>query len=320
MGIGYAGAYSIPRVDLGEAFQEYMFSLEQFIGMRLFTTMDVNRKEAQFAKITRENQLRNENLRRSAGSAYSRGTFEGEDDNYRCEEYGFESPLDDSERALYANDFDAEDEATKLAFWKLMIAYEIRVSTIMQGADFTVANGRRTDVAIAWTAPQADIIQDVLGAVETVRARVGMKPDTFWCASSSIRDLIVNQGIRDSIVHTQRPTVAEVLGALASLFDVRQIVIGGQVQNTALEGQAAVIADVWGARLWAGVCITAPAGSGLRSPCVGRTIYWRDDSPSDVTVEEYREEQVRSTIYRARHNVDEKLMDTSYAQLLDIAG
>jgi hypothetical protein len=39
----------------------------------------------------------------------------------------------------------------------------------------------------------------------------------------------------------------------------------------------------------------------------------RDDG---LIVEEYREEQTRSWIYRARHNVDEKVLDASFGHLL----
>ncbi len=54
--------------------------------------------------------------------------------------------------------------------------------------------------------------------------------------------------------------------------------------------------------------------------CVGRTCLWTADSPDAVMVEEYFEPQTRSDIYRARHHVDEKLVDADAMQLLDTAG
>lgn len=330
MGIGYSGAYTAPRVDLGEAFDEYAFNLDWMIGMKLFAPLEVPRKEATFPKITRENRLRNENLRRGAAGDYNRTSFEAEDQTYRCEEYGLESRVGDDERSLYANDFDAEFEATRLVFERLILGHEIRVRDILMGAGFTVAIGNRTDVAVAWAQPQADIIQDYLTAIEAVRIRTGMRPNVAWISAVSVPDLIVNQGIRDSIQHVGIPTASMVLGQLPGLLGVEQMVVAGSVVNAAIEGQAAALGDIWrdpgivvGGELnqrRAGVAVVAPQNATIKTPCVGRTFMWAQDSPSQVVVEEYRDEPKRSTIYRARHNVDELLIDASFAQLLDIAG
>jgi hypothetical protein len=50
------------------------------------------------------------------------------------------------------------------------------------------------------------------------------------------------------------------------------------------------------------------SGRDIMQPCVGRTFLWTADSPSNAVVEEYREEQTRSDVYRVRHNVSEALL------------
>ena len=42
-----------------------------------------------------------------------------------------------------------------------------------------------------------------------------------------------------------------------------------------------------------------------REPVLGRTFLWTADSPQNLVVEQYREEQTRSEIYRVRHHVDD---------------
>ena len=322
MGIGYSGAYSVPRADLGEAFLEYMWNPEDLIGMKLMPLLEVNRKEASFPKIRRESLLKTVDLKRAANGRYNRDSIEGEDDSYRCEEYGYEQPLDDSERRLYKNDFEAELQASQAAAHRLMLGHELRVrNAVVDTNAFTTGNGLRTDVGTAWSTVTADIIGDVLTACEAVRARTGMQPNTFWVGAGGLPDLIRNTAIRQSIHFFAQPSYSAVQASLADLFGVKQVVIGKQVSNTANEGAAATVTSAWigtGAGSYAGVMV-CPMGPSLRESGFGRSILWTDDSPDAVMVEEYREEQTRSTIYRARHNIDEKVFDTSFAQLLDIA-
>jgi hypothetical protein len=54
----------------------------------------------------------------------------------------------------------------------------------------------------------------------------------------------------------------------------------------------------------------------MREPALGRTFLWMPDSPTQLTVDQYREEQTRSNIYRVRHNCDEVVQFTGAAYLL----
>ena len=51
-------------------------------------------------------------------------------------------------------------------------------------------------------------------------------------------------------------------------------------------------------------------------PCLGRTFLWANDSPANLMVEQYREEQTRSTIYRSRQHVDEAFVFSGAGYLL----
>jgi recombination protein RecA len=51
-------------------------------------------------------------------------------------------------------------------------------------------------------------------------------------------------------------------------------------------------------------------GRDILQPSIGRTFIWTADSPANAIVEEYREEQTRSDIYRVRHHVAETLLNS----------
>ena len=91
---------------------------------------------------------------------------------------------------------------------------------------------------------------------------------------------------------------------LAALFGVPRVLVGGAVYDSAGKGQDATIADLWSNEYAALVKIGS--GQDITAPCVGRTFLWTEDSPQNPIVEQYRDEAIRSDVYRVRHNVSEE--------------
>ena len=321
MGIGYSGAYSVPRLDLGEAFMEFMFNQTDHIGLELMPPFESALREATFSKIVRESILRTVDLKRGVTGNYNRDEFEAEDDSYRCNEYGHEVPLGDVDRRRFRRDFDAESQSAMHAWRRVLFGHELRVrNLIVDTVNFTTGNGLRTDVAVAWSAPQSTILSDARTAIDAIRARTGMEPNIWWVGYKTISSLLVNQEIGDALRHVEKLTldvIEDNLPRLVGLPAGSRVLVGRGVTNTANKGQAAVLSDIWDGDTWSGF-MRVPMGD-LSEPGFGRTVLWTDDSPDTVTVEEYREEQRRATIYRARQFTDEKVIDRSFAQLLDIA-
>ena len=61
-----------------------------------------------------------------------------------------------------------------------------------------------------------------------------------------------------------------------------------------------------------------PEDQEIVAPAVGRTVLWTGDSPDNQTVEQYREEALRSDIFRVRHNTDEVIVDPYFGHLLKV--
>ncbi len=314
----YSGSYATPRLDLGKAMWEYMLGSQQFMGTRILPIFKTMKKSASFSKITRDSILRSRTVKRAPRSAYSRDTYDAKDQAFVCEERGHEQPLDDVERSLYASDFDAESAAARIAAQVVLqeqerdIAAQIFNTTTWTGATLY------TDVSgTPWATAATDIIGQVDAAKDKVRVNSGMNANALIISKSQVTSLKKNTAIKDAIRYTAIPTEDQIIDALRGLFGLKYILIGDLIKNTAKEGQAFVGADMWSATyaMIARVCETED----LTEPGLGRTMLWAEDSADNATVEEYREEQTRSTVYRARHHADEVVFDANFGHLLKVA-
>ena len=309
--------YASPRLDLGMALAEYDYAQAGYIGLQALPIMPVPRQAATFSKVTREGLLRREDVKRSKRGAYNRGTYETEDDTYACEEYGHEQPLDDSERAFYANDFDAEFWAAQVAYHRVIREHEIRTAALLFNATTWTGASLTTAVGTEWSTVSSDILGDVTAAKEKVRVLTGMQPNGLIVSQKVYNNMRRNTALIDAVKYTHLASDEIVRTAIADYLGVDSVLVGKAVYNSVSEGGTYTGADVWSAE-YAMVAILGRPGAQLVTPCVGRTMVWEQDTPATagIVTEEYREEATRSWIYRVRQNVDEKVFDPSFAHLL----
>jgi len=311
--------YAAPRLGDGQPFMEFDMNQVELIGLRALSLFSSQKKEASFSKVTREGLLRLSDTKRASGSAYNRDDVQTEDDTFLCEEYGFEEKIPDDERALYASDFDAEEIAAITAMNRLLLDYESRCATALFNTSTWTGASLATTVSTAWaTVATADPVADVLAAKELCRQGCGLEPNAVIMSKYVFSLLTRTAKIRDAIAYVAIPTLDTIKAAIAGLFGVEQLLVGGARYNSAKEGQTFSGSDIWGT----GYCMVARVaspGSPLRTPCVGRTIVWTADAAENVLTEMYREEQTRSDIIRVRQHQDEKVLDANFAHLIDIA-
>ena len=297
-GVNHAAGDPVARLELGMAYREYVMAPDNFIGTRILGSFPVRRKIGKWPKFLKEHFLRAAaRVKRAPGTNASRSGIKSDDLTYTCVQRMHEVKIPVEDFHLYENEYDVEEAALDHAFFKVVLDQEIDIAAaIFDGTtSFTTANGRRTDVATAWSAPGSDIIGDVQDAVETVRQRTGMRPKTMLTSVDAIR------------------------GALPMIFGVDQVLEGKGVYNSAEEGAPASITDIWSSD-WCAIAHTAGPGASLAQPCVGRSLFWIDDANTEsAMVEQYPERATRSEVYRAMSNADELLIDLDQLQLLDIA-
>lgn len=312
----YSGTHATPRMDLGVAMNEYDFAGINYIGPQVLPIFPTPKKAGTFSVITRESMLRGGNLERAAGSGYNIDDFQGEDLSYACKEYGTTQLIDDSQRAMYASDFDCDLVAAQVARNKLMRAEEIRCAAAIFNTTTWTGATLYTNTGTVWTTGTTDVCADVNNAKEKVRVLTGMLPNTLIMNSVTFNALLNNDDLMGRIQYTQRATQDVLAQFMAAWLGVERILVGNAVRNSADEGLTFTSANVWSS-LYAMVAVL-PRTQSLAEPCVGRTMLWTDDSPSIVTVEQYRIEERRSDGIRMRQHVQEKVFDASFAHLMEI--
>lgn len=318
--VNYSGTYATPRPDLGAAYQEFMDdpAMSQFIANQVAPIVETPVLAGKFSAITRESALAGADARRGAGSAYNRVDMGAEDKSFECEEFGLEAPVDDRKRRFYQNDFDHQAASLLQLIRKIRIEQERRMATLIQNTTTWTGAPLFTDVSAApWDTAGSDVIGHVLAAKEKVRAGTGMKANSLILSEAQFQNLLKNTGIIARFPGSLAVTEDVIAATLARIFGLQRIIRGGAVRNTANEAVAATLADIWSDD-YAMVAHVCDQGAPIDAPAVARTFLFTPDSPTDLVVEQYREEQVRAEILRARHDVDEVVMDAALGHLLKI--
>ncbi|MFH0817063.1 MAG: hypothetical protein V1909_00340, partial [Candidatus Micrarchaeota archaeon] len=124
----YQGTRAIPRLELGEAALEFIQAQDEFIGTKVLPIFPTKKKASIFPAITRESITRDADTKRAPRGNYNRDSFQAKDRQYACEEHGLEGPLDDSEREMYASDFDSELTTVQIVTRRVIQAQEKRIA------------------------------------------------------------------------------------------------------------------------------------------------------------------------------------------------
>lgn len=309
------------RPDLGGSLEEFSTAMDRlaFIGLRVLPVFETARQAGVFGKIPIEQLLANRDTERAPGSGYNRGQFQFTTDSYACEEHGAEEPVDDRESRMYADYFDAELVSTERARDVVLRNHERRVADAVFNA--TTFTSQTTSIVEEWDDYDSAVpIDDVETAVRAVWARCGLWPNSLIINRTVFRNLRQCEQIIDRIASSGAgmPTrAADITAAqLAAVFDLQNIIIAGGAYNASTEGQDVSISSIWSNEY--AMVARIVTSNDIREPGLGRTFHWGEDgSQIGGTIESYRDETVRGDVIRCRHDVDEKLLVTEAAQLLD---
>ena len=314
------------RPDLAESFEAFDLEAEKanYVAQKVFPVVDVDSQAGNFGRIPLAQLLQQRQTLRSPGGGYARGNFTFEPATYSCEEHGAEEPIDDREAKMYANYFDSEVIATRRAYNSVLRNAEARMAaTVFNTATWTGATLFTNVSGVPWaTVAGALPITNVEAAVQRVYDNSGLWANALIINRRVFRNLRNTPQVFDRIASAgagDRSLASDVtVQMLAEAFGLDHVIVAGGSQNTATEGQAAAVGQIWGSNL-AMVCRVATSND-FREPCIGRTFHWSGDGSNiDGAIETYRDETVRSSIVRVRHDVDEVTLYVQAGHLLQIA-
>jgi hypothetical protein len=291
---------AIFRPDLGAAAHEYMEGDTMgMIGLQLMPIFRTPVASGGYPVITKETLMKIQETARAPKSAYNRGDWVYERGTFSTSEEGWEEPIDDTERELF--DLEAPGEADYVATQRAVNILARGLENEIAGKLFNSTNFTAHSITHEWDdATNAVPISDVNTGKAAFRLQCGMLPDTLTIAYSTFLNLLEVDQIIDRLKYTFPMVDYNQMGSveLAHIFNVPRVLIGGAVKDTGGGGQDASISDIWDSE-YALLSLTGN-GRDLREPSIGRTFLWTVDSPNMPVVEQYREEQIRSDVFRVR--------------------
>jgi hypothetical protein len=308
------------RPDLGASFEEFDLAAERegFIAPLALPIMDVPLQTANFSRIPVEELSRDGDTNRAPGGAYNRDQMTFEQDNYSCKEHGFEEPLDDRERQMYAYSFDAEMYAAQRSLSKVLRGLEIEVAAAVFNTTTWTGSALTTSVSTPWsTSASATPIKNVLDAHDKIRSSSqGLLPNALILSWRDFKNLQFCADIIQRLQYSGLDDPKKVTKQqLAALFQVDQVIVAGSMRNTAAQGQTLSASSIWTGG-YAMLC-RLPKSSDFKEICIGRIMHWNaDGSSSRGTVEQYRDEPKRSDVFRARMDYDVKILYPQAGHLL----
>jgi hypothetical protein len=308
-------SYAIPRVDLGDAFYEFNPSEDMYITTQVLPILPVPKKSATIPVIRRENQ-KSVDTKHANGAAYNRINLTTEDMNYTCVNRGIEQQLTDEDRTFYVSDFDAELETVRQIRRSMLLSQEIRAKDLLfntstwTGSDLTTDNS-----GDPWDTVGTDIIGQVQDAKQKVVLNCGYQPDSMLIGLPTFYNMLANTGIKARYPGIDKLDFNTLAAGIAPILGLKNIYIGGATYDSAKEGQDYSGSFIWGDDY---ALIFKKTEAGLKAPGLGKTLTWSEYGGDNAIMEQYREEQTESDVFRCKHFVQEKVFDAYFAHLLTI--
>eukprot|EP00913_Durusdinium_trenchii_P028457 g26685.t1 len=338
---------AITRFDLSISYAEFSLLANQrkFIGLRVLPALMVAQQASDFMKVTVESFLgKVKSTKRAEKGSYQRDDYEWTTDNYATEDHGKEEVLDDRSIKRYGNEIRAEAVHRTRAINAVLQAFEQDVADAVFNTTTWTGATLTTAISTPWTTKAtADPVADVDAAVDKVETSSGMEPNSIILTKKAFRAALRTDRLEDLLKYDSTEVlmalqsgqnsklVTKVMGGLHDLWQLENIIVGRGFKNTADEGQTAAFGRFWDDTK-AMVCHINDDGMmgdiEQAQPNIGRTFMWADENvaiPGDETdtpgviIEEYREENKRGGIIRARNDRGIKIIHPEAGHLLTAA-
>lgn len=303
-----------PRQDLLASVQKASLDFTP-IGYELFPPTEVPLNRGKYGIISTAALLSKPAIKRTRKSGFARSDWDYSDASYECVGYGHEELTDDGDRARYSSMFNYEQVLAGRGTSIVKRNQEYRIAAAVQSTSTFTGATNTLAVANKWSsAANADPIGDVNRGKIQIRAKCGMNPNVLQISWRTLLDLSLCDQLREVWKYTDSPGGVVALSALAAALGVEKVVVpgNGNVYNSAKEGATVVVSEIWDATK-ATLAVVANSAD-MSAPCLGRTFYWQPEGGL-LSVEQYRDDKVRSDVYRVLQSCDENLISADFGFL-----
>jgi len=264
-----------------------------YIADQVFATVQVPNQSDLYFNFDKSAWARVRTGKRAPGDAAPLVDYSISTGSYICLNYSLAKQVPDEVRDNADNPLRPMVTATNFVTDGLMLGMEDRVAALITAStNWATASNPGTkwdnDVSDAW-GDIDNLVHDVEGQILRP-ANVCIIGRKVWQALRNHPDLV------DRVKYQREGGKVEPVD-LMGWFNFEKVLIGKARKDTAEEGQAASLTDIWGDMLWVGYVPSSPA---LEEPAAGYTIRWGTRS-----IRNYREDMRHRNIIEAEEWTDE---------------
>jgi len=325
------------RPDLGLMVTEQMLGDNGFIANKVFPIFETAAISDTFSRVGVKVMSQNPDTS-YAGGRPNRGDFEVVQDSYTCAPNAWETFVRDIERGRAKGRVDLDKIAAAIPSRVLMTNLEKEAAAVLNNnTNFPVASPTDNGHTVSnnWSnastgTPLADV---QLGQTAIRKKTGGLLPDTLILPYSALVSISNNDSIINRIKNVSLTVENGLLKSpeLCSLFNVQRILVPGAMRDTANQGLAASISDVWSSD-FASLVISAPtttmdpeslertSAPTLGIAQIGRTMTYAEESWGGgvLGIEQIRDEINKEDLWRAFGNWQVKLFSQAFGYRIKI--
>ncbi len=267
----------------------------------IFPDLQVQKESDLFFRFNAASLITVPRSERAPASAYNRVDYRIETATYSCQEYGLEHAVDDRIRENADDPLRPLENAARILQDLLLLDMERRGYNAIVNAGVPSSTP-----SVKWNGTNPTIVRDIKNAAKAVADACGLYPNTIVIPLDVWLVISEDSDVRNRLAVTQpRVLTREMFG---SLVEIPNVIIAGAVTNAAKEGLAVSLQRIWGDNVLLAYVNPQPA---IEQPAFGYTF-----TTTRWVVEQYREEQTRSTVVRVRRVYDLRVVMPDAGYLL----
>lgn len=288
---------------------------EGFIADRIFPVVPVGKQSDLYFEFTQADLWRIPDTKRAPMTAAKRVDLNVASATFFCKNYALATGIS-IEDAINADEvLNLRENKSRFILDLLNLDWENRVATLVVN---TSNVGTFATVGSTWNdRTNANPIDNIDTAIERVRDVTGYKPNRAvfgWKAwkdfrrNSNVRQLVfpaAGGGAGPGLVTTQH---------VSQLFDIEEVMVGGIMRNTAAEGLAMSLADIWGPHV---LLYYSPGRPSKETPAYGYSFRWARPGIPNLAVEDIGFDKVlKADLMEVGFYQDEKIVAKNLATIL----
>jgi hypothetical protein len=234
---------------------------------------------------------------------------------YFARNHALAGEVGDEDRANADNQIMLEQRTTLFVTQQLNRLREQRIANIVS----SISNcGSGLAVSTKWSNfVGSSPLSDVTTAHAFVRQTTGMRANTCLLDYDTYKIVRRHPELLDQYKYTREGMIQET--ELADAFSVTRLLIGDAVVNTAKEGQAAVMSNIWPNMCWIGYVDPNAAGGTMQAVTYGLAFRWTDPILGvPLAVRRYRDadEGKKTDVLDIQYYQDERVVGQELSYLL----